>query len=259
MKTSRMRRLAVWAAGAGTLLVLAGLPVLAQPAAASTLDGVATITNPTTGTTLSSGGSATPFTISLPAGAACTGDTASAPNYEAYSYLVQQGTNPGGNTISGGSPNEGYGLFYGSPGGTGSYYGNESVSTTPLGAITGIPTDFEFAFLVTTLKVPVSSLLYSGGTSGVWEGGIACAPTTGANEGVISDWWNFEVTFSASASDSNGFTWTAVAGGPSSPPSTPEIQWAAVLPLGGIAAMAGGIWLSRRRRVARSPEAAVGA
>src|ERR1700689_3536820 len=76
--------------------------VVAAPASASTLDGVATITDPS-GTFLASGGSADPFSVALPTNAACTGDTAS-DGYHVYSYLVQQGTDVGTLTAVGNNP-----------------------------------------------------------------------------------------------------------------------------------------------------------
>ena len=60
-------------------------------ASASTLDGVATIASPSNDAPLTSGGSTTLFTVTLPANAACSGDTAS-DGYHIYSYLVQQGS-----------------------------------------------------------------------------------------------------------------------------------------------------------------------
>ena len=53
--------------------------------------------------------------------------------------------------------------------------------------------------------MPVSDLLYSGGSTGSWDAGLVCADTNGA----VSDWWTTNVTFTAAAADPNGFTWTA--------------------------------------------------
>ena len=61
-------------------------------ASASTVNAVATISAADgTGTDVPSGASTTPFTVTLPANASCTGDTAN-DGYHVYSYLVPEGT-----------------------------------------------------------------------------------------------------------------------------------------------------------------------
>ena len=172
-------------------------------ASASTLDGVATIANPSSLAPLASGGSATPFTVALPAGAACTGDTASG-GYHVYSYLVKKGTALSAVTFVD-SPSAGYGFVDN----TGTYYGaaNTAIGT---GQIVSVPNDLQFAPLVTRDDVAVSTLLYTGGTSGIWEGGIVCANSSG----IETDNWNTEITFAKSTTDANGFVWSAVPGVP---------------------------------------------
>ena len=174
---------------------------LATSASAATLDGTATIATPGSLAPLASGGSTTQFSVTLPANAACSGDTAS-DGYHVYSYLVEKGTALSSVTFIN-SPSTGYGFVDN----TGLYYGpiNTAIKT---GQIVGIPNDFEWAPLVTVAKVPLSDLLYTGGTTGVWEAGLACADTTGK----LSDNWNTEITFTASSGDPNGFTWSAVPG-----------------------------------------------
>ena len=51
-------------------------------------------------------------------------------------------------------------------------------------------------------------MLYTDDTSGVWEGGIACANSAG----TLTDNWNVQFTFNASGTDPNGYTWTAIPG-----------------------------------------------
>ena len=181
-------------------LVLAG----ATPASASTLGGSASIASPGTTTNLPGGASTTPFTVSLPAQAACDADTATH-GYHVYSYLVPQGTSLSSVTFEG-FPSTGYGLVDN----TGTYYGpvNTAIGT---GQIVSIPNDFEWGPLVADDGVSLSQLLYTGSgkkASGIWEAGLACANTSGA----LADNWNTQVTFSASATDPNGFVWTAVPG-----------------------------------------------
>jgi hypothetical protein len=184
---------------------LAGAALVALPigaASASTVDGVATLAHPGTSSYLASGGSTTQFTVSLPLAAHCDGDTSSH-GYHVYSYLVPKGTDLSTVTFVN-FPSTGYGLVEQS----GTYYGpvNTAVST---GQVIGIPNDFEWAPLVTTDHL-LSTLDGSNGQApgGVWESGLVCADTTGH----VADNWNTQVTFKASATDPNGFVWSAVPG-----------------------------------------------
>jgi hypothetical protein len=185
------------------------LVTLGSTAGASTLDGIATIASPATSNYLSGGGSTTPFTVSLPAQAACSGDSAH-DGYRVYSYLVPQGTNVTSVSFSE-IPSEGYGLVNNA----GTYYGD--VNTAPsTGQIIEIPNGFEWEPLISDDNVPLDTLLYQNGNqSGVWETGLACAPESG----VVSDYWNTEVTFSASETDPNGFVWSDVPGPSGSSPA----------------------------------------
>ncbi len=198
MQKSRVSRFAARMALGTGALVLCALPAILSSgsATASILDGAATITNQAL-SPLSSGGSTTQFSLALPVNAACSGDTASH-GYHVFSYLVQKGT-----TISSLSftthPSSGYGLVNNS----GLYYGPVNTANTT-GQIIGIPTNFEWAPLLAD-GATLGSLLYTGGTSGLWEAGLACANSSG----TLSDYWNTQVTFTTSASDPNGFTWSA--------------------------------------------------
>jgi hypothetical protein len=176
-----------------------------SPASASTLNGTATIANPNDDSALASGGSETQYTITLPAGAACDGDTAT-DGYHVFSYLVRQGTNPTAISFATGLPSDYPDAPTGLFDATGNYYGpaNTAVST---GQIISIPGNLEFAPMLTR-GLPLTKLLYTGGTSGVWEAGIACANSTGA----VTDYWNTAVTFTSSGSDPNGFTWSDTPG-----------------------------------------------
>jgi hypothetical protein len=200
----RHRPLARTAAGlAAGIAVVGGLALASTAAHASTLGGTATIAQPGTTTALPSGGSTAQFTLSLPAQASCTGDTATG-GYHVYSYLVHQGTALSGITFVN-FPSAGYGLVNS----LGTYFGPANTAVTT-GQIIGIPNNFEWGPLVATDggSVTLAQLLYTGGTTGVWEAGLVCADTHGA----VSDNWNTEVTFTASSSDAHGFTWSAVPG-----------------------------------------------
>ena len=203
-------------------------------AGAATLAGTATIANPSNSTPLGSGGSTTPFTVTLPSASACSGDTATG-GYHVYSYLVQAGTNITSVTFVN-FPSQGYGFVDN----TGTYYGpaNTAINT---GQIIGIPTNFQWGPLVVSDggSLPLSTLLYSG-SSGVWEAGLICANSTGH----VTDWWNTEVTFTASGADANGFTWAAVPGVPS---QLPEVPLPIVLPIVAVAVVAATVVVTRRR------------
>jgi hypothetical protein len=191
--------------GVGTAGLVAAT---AGTASASTLNGVATVAVPDGLQPLLSGGSTTEFTVSLPSKSACTGDTANN-GYHVYSYLVPQGT-----AVTSVSfiqhPASGFGFFDNS----GTYYGPANTAITT-GEIINIPNDFEWGPYVAAHPSALTSLLYSGGTSGVWEGGLVCANSSG----VVTDNWNTEITFTASQSDPNGFVWSAVPGPSGSLPS----------------------------------------
>ncbi len=137
--------------GVAAVLVLlgtfAGLTVAGvTPASASTLDGLATLANPSTNGPVDSGGSATDFTVALaPSGtvpAACDGDTAS-DGYHVFSYLVPQGTSPTSESFTTGFPSIDYGLVTDA----GQYYGkvNTGIGT---GQVLSPPNNLQFAELL---------------------------------------------------------------------------------------------------------------
>ena len=224
--------------GVAAALVLlgtfAGLTVAGvTPAAASTLDGLATLASGNGLQPLDSGGSADDFTVALaPNGtvpAACSGDTASH-GYHVYSYLVPQGTSPTSESFATGFPSIDYGLV------TDSGQNYEKVNTgIGTGQVLSPPNNLQFAELLSK-GVTLDDLLYSdGNTSGIWEAGIACANSTGA----VTDYWNVEVTFTASGTDPNGFVWTApaVPAAPNAPTGTfgntsANVNWVAPTDVG---------------------------
>lgn len=189
--------------GAGVFLLVGAwslyAAISAPSASAATLDATATLTNPINNQALTSGGSTTPFTVVLtPAPADCSGDTAT-DGYEVFSYLLPEATVITSDSFSGGSPTEGLGFVDGN-----GYYGSATTAPTT-GQIINIPSDFEWADLL-TLGETAAEL--DNGSSAVWNAGIACANSSGA----MTDYWNTQVTFTAAANDPHGFTWTAGAG-----------------------------------------------
>ena len=185
--------------------------VSATPASAATVNGVATIASPGTTTPLTSGGSTTPFSVSLPAQAACSGDTATH-GYHVYSYLVHKGVALSGITFIGlpssrSGPRRPHRHLLRAEHGDRHRPDHRRPQQLRVGADVSSPTSRRRA----------DGLLYTGSgssASGIWESGLACANTSGA----LVDNWNTEVTFAAKASDPNGFTWTAVPGPSGSAP-----------------------------------------
>jgi hypothetical protein len=231
--------------GTSTLALLSGVASVAGftllgsgAAGASTLDGTATLTTPSDGAISYPSPSATTFEVTLPNGAACSSNT-SANGTKVYTYLVPSGTSVAGLKISSEAVSTGY-AFVDADGPVDNYnvQSNDLVPT--------LPNDFSWSYFN---GYGLVSTLLNGGTSGVWEAGVLCAD----GSGNVTDYWNTEVTFTASGSDTNGFVWSAVPGDPNTganPGSgTPEVPYAIVLPLLAIG-IAGGTLALRRRRSA---------
>ncbi|HMK64096.1 MAG TPA: hypothetical protein VK386_10785 [Acidimicrobiales bacterium] len=267
MRTPRVsRHLPIRVAVAGSLL--AAVTLVSVPAAsASTLGGTATIVDGTTaggGTSSTPGASTDLFTLTFPPGAACTGSSNGSPAYFEYSYLFPQGAVSEANLASSltfngaGDPNQSWAFGLLTSNGQLFEAGDTAPATSGPGQLANIPTNFEWAELVSGANAPYTltgagGLLYNENTSGVWEAGIACAYNNGSGTHVISDFWNTEVTFTAVSTsvDPNGFTWSAVAGLGT---WVPEARWAVTLPVAGLAVLAGGWWVSRRRRSDREAQ-----
>ena len=213
-------------------LVLLAFAATAVGAGASTLVGTATVTTPD-GKLLSSGGSAQVFTLELPRGAACRG-----PRREGsvvYSYLVPVGTVVTNVTFSS-IPSRGFGLVD-AP--SGKYYARKHTEPST-GRVRSLP-NFEWARTFgPNGRAPTKGHLLYSGSSGTWDGGIACVDSTGH----VTDSWNVRVMFLANHADANGFSWCVVPGVPSELPETP---YAAMLPLVGLVAVAGYVAVRRRR------------
>lgn len=203
-RTGRVRRIVGQVAAVAVLLAGAATLVVADAgtSSASTLNGVATTANPVNDAFLGSGGSGTGFTVTLPSGAACSGDTAH-DGYHVWSYLVQPSVNIDSLTFNGNGPSQGLGLFDS----TGTYYGPADTAENT-GEIIGIPGNLEWGPIVSNDNL-LSTLLYQdSGTSGLWEGGLACANSNGD----LTDNWNFQITFTKSTTDPDKFTWSVFPG-----------------------------------------------
>jgi hypothetical protein len=222
------RRARALALLAGTALCLATLAGVGGVAGAVT-PGAEVIVHPGTTKPLASGGSRTPYGVVLPPGAACPGDTAH-DGYLVYSYLVPGTASPTDVNFKRGIPNRWYGYIA-----AGSYFGavNTAEST---GQVVGLPYDFVWT------RLTPGDLFAAGAHTATWNGGIACA----TSRGVVTDYWNSRIVFTADASDPGGFTWKVVDQG-AVPSSQPVGLWIGVGLLV-VAAGAAAYALSLRRR-----------
>ena len=235
MKLSLTRRVVARVATMGTVAaLLVGTQGMAG-AGAATLGGTATIADPAAALApLASGGSAKLFSITLPDQAACSGDTQNG-GYHVFSFLVHSGTDVTSVTFNA-HPSAGVGIFDA----TGKYYGPANTAPTT-GQVINIPTNFQWSEVTdpSGFGLAIGDLLYSG-TTGSWDAGLVCADTNGN----VTDYWTTPITFTASNSDANGFTWAAV---PGVPPNAPEVPLPILLPLLAAAIAAGAIGINRRR------------
>jgi len=183
---------------------LSGVPVASAAAVAGSAQVIAPLDgNPGAGDPLIAGGSSTPFSLRLPTGAACSGDSAN-DDYRVQSYMVPSSVNPSSLTFdaSGPIPN-GLGAAFGQPLYTplGSSYVNAQTAsaTTPPGPgpVVNIPA-FDFGVFEPGHILPATFNL-----------GIACTVGS-ASATQLDKFWNVQVTFTTTAADQPaGVTWTA--------------------------------------------------
>lgn len=185
--------------GMTALAVVASAASILNPSAALAAGvsaGPGQVVNPVGGAPLNSGGSATDFTIKLPTGAACAGDSADG-GYRVSSYMVPSTVDPSTLTFDAAGPvGSGFKPLYDT---TGSPYVVQQTAAADTaggpGPIIGIPA-FDYG-------------VWTPGdiAAGAYNIGIAC--TLGpAGPTQMKEYWNLQKTFSASASDSPaGVTW----------------------------------------------------
>jgi hypothetical protein len=183
----------------GAASVLAAWGGAAGASSAVTVDR-ALVVRPGTTQPLPSGGSATPYGVVLPAGAACPGDTAHA-QYRVYSYLVPSGVSLTSVSDKGALPARYYGFIA-----QGGYYFGAVNTAEGTGQIVAVPPAFSFSRLT-------SADLFGGGggsssSSSTWNGGIACVNT----HGVVTSAWNTQFRFVRDPADPGGFRWTVTHG-----------------------------------------------
>jgi hypothetical protein len=185
-------------------------------------------------TPIRTAGSATPFVIKLPTGAACPGDTAHK-YYLVNSYVVPISTDPGTLTFEGGVP----------PGDT------TIVSTS------GVPYTAQDTIEYTGGIAPLPAFSWAGYAHhpdgrlvpGTYNVGLACAN----REGKATTYWNAKITVQASSTDSGGFTWSVI-GAPKARSGGSQAGTIigfviAVVIFGGVAAL---LWGRRSKAAVRS-------
>ena len=180
------------------------------------------------GSSLSHGGSATPFSVVLPAGAKCPGDTAHK-WYHVDSFLVPSGVSPASVNFRGGVPSKWYGLIA-----NGAYVGALNTARDS-GLVVNLPIPDVWSRLT-----PKELFASSTTTTSTWSGGIACANASGA----VTNYWAFTVRFTRDAHDHGGFTWTVTSQKASSGSSSSTSSFVVIA----IAIGAGGAFLVLRGR-----------
>jgi hypothetical protein len=225
----------------GCIVVLVALAVgaLVAPgvATADATVGRALITQAGTDRPLNSGASTTLYGVSLPAGASCSGDTAHK-QYHVFTYLFPVDVAPTAVSFKTGEPSD-----LGTNGHFGFISGGQYVGALNTAPVTGEVVDLPEHY--TWSRLTAADLFSAGQTRSSWNAGIACADPAGA----VTDYWNAEIVFTASAAVPGGFTW-AVA--PSDAASTGRSLRVGVTLL--IIAVALGLVafaINRRRRSAR--------
>jgi len=209
----------------------AGLALNAMPSASATaIAGTAQIVNPSNAAPLSTGGSATSFTLKLPNGSACTGDSA-ASGYRINSYIVPQSVPLDSLKFNADGPVPATGQFRGPLYDTGQspYVQIQTANAVPAGGpgpiIQPLPA-FNFAvYDTTTFPIP----------PGVYNLGIACTLGAETSATQLDKYWNAVMTITADASDPGPakIKWVATAATPAQISGT-VTEVGSGLPLAGV-------------------------
>jgi hypothetical protein len=220
-RSSRLMRLA------GLSLTVAGVSMAFAPNAWADAAG-----NPSPQTGLSG----TQFSMNIPTGAACSGDTATN-GYTVGSYVVDASLVPSSQiattiTWSAGTPSASNGANVVSLLTTAGTAFQQKSTGVQTGSVPALP-----AFSWTKFKTDFGAGLDL--YPGTFNVGIACITPTGGVD--TYRFWNTQFTFAATG-DTNVFSWS----GQSAP--TPEVPYAVILPLSGAAVIGAGAFLLLRRR-----------
>jgi hypothetical protein len=169
------------------LLAAAFVAVAPLPASAATEQPGAAVVVDQSGSPLDSGGSATPFTLQLPSGAACPGDTYHH-DYLVFSYGVPESVSPASLTFPGTFPSTGVDLItlQGEP-----FVTQATAMNT--GAIQTLPGFAWSRYDHDPTEQPL----------GTYNVGIACAQGLGK----VAAYWNVRINFVTNDRDPGGFSW----------------------------------------------------
>lgn len=194
--------------------------------AAGTSAGMATVVNPdNTSAAVTGGGSQTWWTLKLPTGAACSGDTAGTA-YHVYGYVVSATSDPDPGTLTFNSDGPvGTGTVFPLYDASASPYVNSATEITT-GKVINVPAFSWSLFSVdgrTTTGNPDGTLVLPLGTYNV---GVACAHANGTGD----TFWNVQMTFVAAAGDANGATWSVPGGTSTSSSTTPSSTTSSTTP-----------------------------
>jgi hypothetical protein len=188
--------------------------------------GVAEVVQPATGGPLTSGTGLTPFTLKLPSGAACPGDTAHK-YYLEESYLTPQAMSPAAVRYRGGFPINAVALVTGA--GESYVAVNTDVGT---GQLRLPPPIFSFRDLIGRTDFP----------AGTYNIGLACS----TEQGVTARYWNARLNFRPRPTVQGDFTWTVLAAPKTSSSGS---SWKSLIGIViALVAVAGVAWLVLMRR-----------
>ena len=115
----------------------------------------------------------------------------------------------------------------------GAYYGAINTAENT-GQVVELPAEFTWS------RLTPHDLFDPGQATATWEGGIACANV----DGVVTNYWNSQVVFTADAADPGGFTWSVAAPDPASGGSGMWIGVSLLL----VALVLAGVAIALRRR-----------
>jgi hypothetical protein len=168
---------------------------------------------PLAGQPITSGGSATAFSLTPPTGASCTGDSATG-NYRVQSYMVPSSVNPATLTWGATGP---------IPAGTGAALRQplfSSAGSPVLNRTTAVEATPGSGGLLTGLPAVSFGVFGAGGPTvvpaGTYNLGWACTVGS-AGPTQLDRYWNVQLTFAVTPTDSpSGITWTLA----SAPPTT---------------------------------------
>lgn len=211
IRSVKRRQVARHASRAATLFCAAMLALSAGNLVLSrqSVANAATVGSATVGPD-GGGGSAASFTISLPDGAACSGDNNA--GYTIQSYMVPSSVDPGTLVYAATGP---------TPPATGASFrrpltqasSNQSfVNKFPdvqTGVVSGLPGFTLSIYSQGLTQVP----------AGIYNLGIACIQGGGASQ-TLDKYWNAQLTVAADAADALGFRWDPVAAPPTTTPPT---------------------------------------